>query len=64
MHIRVTYHDGRYDYVIQRIFQSYLDGNKIKQFYRHSEKKWVIIGIDPIRTNNDNNYNGIERRAN
>ncbi|HSR12854.1 MAG TPA: hypothetical protein VLS90_15530, partial [Thermodesulfobacteriota bacterium] len=35
---------------------------RIRKFYRPSEKRWVVIGIDPVRSGNSGTYEGIERR--
>jgi hypothetical protein len=36
--------------------------NKIIQFYRESEKRWVTVGTDPIR-GMGGTYSGPERRS-
>jgi hypothetical protein len=39
--------------------------NKIKMFYRSSEKRWITVGADPIRTTAQLliTHSGPERRA-
>ena len=61
-YIRVRYSDNSYDYIAGMVLDKLIRVNKIKQFYRYSEGKWITIGIDPIR-GRGGTYNGGERRS-
>ncbi|HOO89691.1 MAG TPA: hypothetical protein PLA74_02600 [Syntrophales bacterium] len=60
-YIRVKYIDDSYDYVAGLVLDKLIRANKIKQFYRYSEEKWVTPGVDPIR-GMGGLYTGAERR--
>jgi len=49
MTIRVQYHNGVYDIVSAATLKRLIINGKIKKFYRYSEKRWVTIGVEPIR---------------
>jgi len=49
MMIRVVYHDNTYDTIPVFILQLGIDCKKIKMFYRSSEKRWITVGVDPVR---------------
>ncbi|HTZ16799.1 MAG TPA: hypothetical protein VMB78_00005, partial [Dissulfurispiraceae bacterium] len=67
--IRVQYHNDVYDIVSSCTLQRFIAQGKIQQFYRYSEKRWIIIGSDPIRNAVDKGarmlapYFGPERRV-
>ena len=61
--IRVQYNNDRYDYVLGGVLNQQLARKNIKQFYRPSEKRWVIVGVDPIRGIGGATYDGAERRG-
>ena len=61
-YVRVRYSDNSYDYIAGMLLDKLIHVNKIKQFYRYSEEKWITIGIDPIR-GRGGAYNGAERRS-
>jgi hypothetical protein len=65
MIIRVVYHDNTCDTIPVYILQLGIDCKKIKMFYRHSEKRWITIGADPIRATAQilALHTGPERRA-
>jgi len=65
MSIRVVYYDNKCDTIPVFILQLGIDCNKIKMFYRASERKWATVGTDPIRTAAYvlTPYAGIERRG-
>jgi hypothetical protein len=50
MTIRVVYYDNRCDTIPAHILQLGIDSKKIKMFYRNSERRWVTVGADPMRT--------------
>jgi hypothetical protein len=45
----------------RQLLDELLASNKIIQFYRESEKRWVTVGIDAIR-GMGGSYDGPERR--
>ncbi len=64
MTIKVCYNDNTYDIVSSIMLQRLIDSDKIKMFYRYSEKRWVAIGEDAIRSRSiTENYAGPERRT-
>jgi len=62
MTIRVVYHDNSYDTIPVFILQLGIDCKKIKMFYRTSERKWITVGVDPVRKTQDDYHDGPERR--
>jgi hypothetical protein len=69
MTIKVQYQNSVYDIVLADTLQRLLDNGKIKKFYRYSEKRWITIGVDPVRNpigkgaNVLAPYSGPDRRA-
>ena len=61
--IRVVYHDNRHDMISVFILQLGIECRKIKMFYRDSEKRWITVGVDPVRKAQEVNYRGPERRT-
>lgn len=61
MVLRVQYHDGKFDYVSESALTRLILEKEIKQFYRPSEEKWTVVGIDPVR-GWGGKYAGPERR--
>lgn len=59
--VRVQYENYRYDYVDAQTLNKLLTHNKIIQFYRPSEERWINIDHDPIRRG-ARNYSGFDRR--
>jgi hypothetical protein len=63
MGIRVVYHDHYVDQVPLYILQLGIECNRIKMFYRDSEQKWIVVGVDPVRQiRSSSSYRGPERR--
>jgi hypothetical protein len=60
-HIEVKYPNGTHAFVDDYLLDSLIHSRKIQQFYRPSEKRWITIGIDPIREK-VRDYSGRERR--
>ena len=60
-HLEVKYQDGSHAFVDDHSLESLIKSNRIKQFFRPSEKRWITIGIDSIRSWKGN-YLGRERR--
>jgi hypothetical protein len=44
------------------MFNELLSSNEVRQFYRHSEERWVTLGVDPLR-GMGGAYEGPDRRA-
>ena len=63
MTLRVQYHNGLYDVVSAVTLQRLIVNGKIKKFYRYSEKRWITIGADPIRSRTRKHHEGSERRT-
>ncbi|MGO9377108.1 MAG: GSU3473 family protein [Dissulfurispiraceae bacterium] len=63
MTIRVQYHDGVYDIIAANTLQRLIVNGKIKKFYRYSEKRWITVGADPIRSKTQIPHGKAERRA-
>jgi hypothetical protein len=60
-HIEVEYQDGVHAFVDDYFLENLLKSNRIKQFYRPSERRWITVGIDPVRSGKGH-YCGMERR--
>lgn len=60
-YIRVKYQSNTFDYVPDHLLDTLITLNEITHFYRTCEKKWVVLGLDPIRKR-ETNYKGPERR--
>jgi hypothetical protein len=64
MLIRVVYEDNTLDMIPPTILQLGIECKKIKMFYRESEKRWVIVGADPVRQVHNGEYqDGPDRRT-
>jgi len=65
MIIRVQYHNGVYDLISANILQRLILSGEIRMFYRYSEKRWITIGVDPMRKGSQalTPYAKPERRA-
>jgi len=62
MVLRIQYKNREYDYLNAQRLDDFIKKNEIIQFYRPLAKRWVKIGIDPIRAKTNGLYNGLERR--
>jgi len=60
--IRVLYWNGKEGKVDDVTLNELVRSNRIKQFYRPSEDRWVAIGADPVRSS-EIQYKGPERRV-
>ena len=60
-HVEVEYQDGVHTFVDDYSLENLIKSNQIKRFYRPSEKHWITVGIDPVRSGKGN-YCGMERR--
>ncbi len=65
MTIKVQYRNNIHDIVLADTLQLLLDRGKIRRFYRYSEKRWVTVGVDPVRMKARlvANYYGPEKRS-
>lgn len=61
MFLQVQYHDERYDFVPAAKLSDILQTKRVKMFFRPSEHRWVILGIDPVR-GSGGFYYGPDRR--
>lgn len=63
MTVRVVYHDNSYDMISAYILQLGIECEKIKMFYRESERRWITVGVDPVRKSRGTHlYEGPDRR--
>jgi len=63
MIIRVQYRNDVYDLISDITLQRLIDDGKIRRFYRYSEMKWAVIGIDPVRSKIQAPFAGSEKRS-
>jgi hypothetical protein len=65
MFIRVVYDDNTCDTIPVYLLQLGIDCKKIKMFYRNCERRWITVGVDPMRktTHILAPYTSPERRA-
>jgi hypothetical protein len=61
MVLHIQYQNNKFDYINHYFLDRLINTRRIKRFYRPSEEKWVIIGIDTIR-GNGGDFEGHERR--
>jgi hypothetical protein len=62
MTLHIQYRDGKYDYVNGGKLDKLLDLDRLRQFYRPSEKRWVDVKSDRMRSIETITYIGPERR--
>lgn len=63
MTVRILYKDNTYDMVSAFALQRLIESERVKMFYRYSEKRWVSIGADSVRSRGHAaRYAGPERR--
>ena len=62
MLIRVVYQNNKHDLVKPFLLGKLIASGQVKKFLRSDG--WAIIGVSPLRGNNDGRYGGIERRNN
>ena len=60
-YIRVKYQSNVFDYVPDDLLDTLISLSGITHFYRPCEKKWVVLGLDPIRRR-ELPHEGPERR--
>jgi hypothetical protein len=60
-HIEVKYPNGTHAFVDDYLLEALIHRRQIQQFYRPSEKRWITVGVDPIREETAG-YSGEERR--
>jgi len=62
--IRVVYRAAEYgfDYVTSDLLDTLITQDVITHFYRASERRWINIGLDPVR-GSGGGYQGPERRG-
>ena len=62
VHVHVRYISNAYDVVNDVALDELIAANRIKAFYRPSEKRWVLVGTDAVR-GIGGAYAGPERRS-
>ena len=60
--IEVQYRNGSEGFVDDITLNELIVSNRIRQFYRPFEQRWVDVDLDPVRRGT-NRYRGPERRA-
>jgi len=60
-YLRVQYTNNSHDIVPATMLNRLISSEQIIRFYRPSEKRWVKLGLDPIRKERCP-YDGPERR--
>jgi len=60
MLIRVKYHNDKFDYIKPWHLDHLIKANRIQAFCRKA--RWVVVGLDRIRSAGKSNYQGPERR--
>jgi len=60
-HIEVRYQNETHAFVDDYLLDDLIRSRQIQHFYRPSEKRWITIGVDPIRKEKVG-YSGRERR--
>jgi hypothetical protein len=60
-HITIKYKNNTEDIVPPFMLDGLISSEKIKQFYRPSEEKWVTLGVDQVRKSKGT-HTGPERR--
>jgi len=63
VHVHVRYINNAYDVVNDVALDDLIAASRIKEFYRPSEKRWVVLGTDAVR-GIGGAYAGPERRSN
>ena len=61
-HIEVEYLEGNHAFVDDHALEGLIGLGLIKKFYRPSERRWITIGIDAVRSSGNKIYSGCERR--
>ena len=61
MMIRVMYSDGRFDMVKPSLLEKLIREEAVTSFKRASG--WAVVGRDPVRSGDKNDYSGAERRV-
>ena len=61
-HIEVEYQDDTHAFVDDHGLEDLVRLGQIKKFHRPSERRWVTIGIDAVRSGRKSSYTGCERR--
>lgn len=60
MHIRIKYHNDKFDYIKPWFLDRLIKANRIQAFCRKTG--WVVMGMDRIRGRDNSDYQGPERR--
>ena len=60
-HVEVKYQNNMHAFVDDYLLEELIRSKRIKQFFRPSERRWITIGIDPVRIGKSFHW-GKERR--
>ena len=60
-HVEVKYQNDMHAFVDDYLLEELIRSKRIEQFFRPSERRWITIGIDPVRIGKSF-YRGKERR--
>ncbi len=60
-HIEVEYPDGRHAFIDDYLLEGLIESKQINRFFRPSERRWITIGMGPLRRWKGK-YCGMERR--
>ena len=60
-YLAIKYNNNHEDIVPATLLDRLITSGSIKQFYRPSEQRWIILGMDKTR-GMGGTYEGIERR--
>jgi hypothetical protein len=48
-HIEVQYRDGTHALVDDYLLDSLIHTGRVTHFYRPSQRRWITVGVDPVR---------------
>ena len=60
-YLSVKYKNNVEDIVSAQLLNQMIESGSIKQFYRPSEQRWIVLGVDKIRGMGET-YEGEDRR--
>ncbi len=63
-YITIKYRNNVEDIVPGPLLNKLIESDSIKQFFRPSEQRWIILGQDKVRGMGGEAYDGHERRWN
>ena len=63
MFLHVQYGNEKYDWVNSRTIDELIRLKRIRMFYRFSERRWINVERDLVRSAGSGTYAGIKRRT-